>query len=66
VIYIDVVHVVWIIITISWPCICIFCTGLAAVIYIDVVQVGIMLGGSSLLLYRGLDKVGGWTQLQHK
>ena len=40
--------------------------GLAAVIYIDVVQVGIMLGGSSILLYLGLDQVGGWEQLKLK
>ena len=40
--------------------------GLAAVIYIDVVQVAIMLGGSSVLLYLGLDKVGGWDQLKTK
>ena len=40
--------------------------GLAAVIYIDVVQVTIMIAGSSILLYRGLDKVGGWEQLQTK
>ena len=35
-------------------------------IYIDVVQVAIMLGGSSILLYLGLERVGGWTQLQHQ
>ena len=29
------------------------CLGLAAVIYIDVIQVLIMLGGSSVLLYKG-------------
>ena len=32
--------------------------GLAAVIYIDVVQFLIMMTGSSILLYLGLDKVG--------
>jgi Na+/pantothenate symporter len=42
------------------------CTGLAAVIYIDVVQVAIMVAGSSLLLHRGLHQVGGWHALQHK
>jgi len=50
-------------------CLTIICTvggGLAAVIYIDVVQVAIMLGGSSILLYLGLERVGGWTQLQHQ
>ena len=40
--------------------------GLATVIYIDVVQVIIMIGGSSVLLFLGLDKVGGWHQLQEK
>ena len=47
----------------------IICTvggGLAAVIYIDVVQVIIMIGGSSVLLFLGLDEVGGWHQLQEK
>jgi hypothetical protein len=39
---------------------------LAAVIYIDVVQVGIMVAGSSLLLHRGLQEVGGWAALQEK
>ena len=40
--------------------------GLAAVIYIDVVQVTIMVAGSSVLLFRGLSEVGGWEQLQTK
>jgi len=40
--------------------------GLAAVIYIDVVQVAIMLGGSTALLVKGLQEVGGWEQLQIK
>ncbi len=40
--------------------------GLASVIYIDVVQVSIMIAGSSVVLYKGLDKVGGWDQLQEK
>jgi len=40
--------------------------GLAAVIYIDVVQVLIMVGGSSCLLFLGLDKVGGWESLKTK
>jgi SSS family solute:Na+ symporter len=46
----------------------VFCAGggLAAVIYVDVVQVFIMIAGSSVVLYRGLDKVGGWGQLQEK
>ena len=47
----------------------ILCTiggGLAAVIYIDVVQVIIMITGSSILLYLGLEEVGGWDQLQEK
>ena len=38
--------------------------GLAAVIYIDVVQFLIMMTGSSILLYLGLDKVGVW-RLKH-
>ena len=38
--------------------------GLAAVIYIDVVQVLMMVVGSSVLLYLGLDAVGGWEGLQ--
>ena len=40
--------------------------GLAAVIYIDVVQVCVMLFGSSAILYLGLDAVGGWEELQTK
>ena len=40
--------------------------GLAAVIYIDVVQVVIMVAGSSVLLFRGLEQVGGWNSLQEK
>jgi SSS family solute:Na+ symporter len=40
--------------------------GLAAVIYIDVVQVAIMLIGSSFLLFMGLKEVGGWSMLQQK
>ena len=40
--------------------------GLAAVIYMDVVQVLIMVGGSSVLLYKGLQEVGGWNALQEK
>jgi Na+/pantothenate symporter len=39
---------------------------LAAVIYMDVVQVGIMVFGSAVLLFRGLHRVGGWSQLQEK
>ena len=46
--------------------ICTLGGGLATVIYIDVVQVIIMIGGSSILLVLGLDKVGGWSQLQEK
>ena len=40
--------------------------GLAAVIYVDVVQVTIMILGSSLVLYKGLEEVGGWNALQEK
>ncbi len=40
--------------------------GLAAVIYIDVVQVLIMVAGSSVLLFKGLGEVGGWAGLQEK
>ena len=40
--------------------------GLAAVIYVDVVQVTIMILGSSLVLYKGLEEVGGWSALQEK
>lgn len=40
--------------------------GLTAVIYIDVVQVVIMIAGSSVLLFKGLEEVGGWTSLQVK
>ena len=40
--------------------------GLAAVIYVDVVQVTVMILGSSLVLYRGLEEVGGWNALQEK
>ena len=40
--------------------------GLAAVIYIDVVQVTIMVIGSSVLLFRGLAEIGGWGELQEK
>jgi len=47
-------------------CICTIGGGLAAVIYIDVVQVTIMIAGSSVLLFRGLAEVGGWEQLQTK
>lgn len=47
-------------------CICTIGGGLAAVIYIDVVQVIIMVAGSSVLLFRGLAEVGGWSALQEK
>jgi len=47
-------------------CICTIGGGLAAVIYIDVVQVIIMVAGSSVLLFRGLAEVGGWSALQKK
>ena len=40
--------------------------GLAAVIYIDVVQVAIMLGGATVLLVKGLGEVGGWEELKYK
>ena len=40
--------------------------GLTAVIYIDVVQVFIMIAGSSVLLFKGLNEVGGWDALQTK
>ena len=40
--------------------------GLAAVIYIDVVQVLVMILGSSMLLFKGLEEVGGWDSLQTK
>jgi len=47
-------------------CICTIGGGLAAVIYIDVVQVLIMVAGSSILLFKGLDRVGGWEGLQER
>ena len=47
-------------------CICTIGGGLASVIYIDVVQVFIMVAGSSILLFRGLEEVGGWSALQEK
>jgi SSS family solute:Na+ symporter len=38
--------------------------GLAAVIYTEVIQTVILVGGALLLLALGLDKVGGWSGLQ--
>ena len=34
--------------------------GFTAVAYTDVIQVVIMVGGTSIMLFIGLDKVGGW------
>lgn len=48
----------------AMTCVCTIGGGLAAVIYIDVVQVLIMVAGSSVLLFKGLEAVGGWGQLQ--
>ena len=40
--------------------------GFTAVAYTDVIQVIIMLGGTSIMLFIGLDKVGGWDGLMTK
>jgi SSS family solute:Na+ symporter len=40
--------------------------GFTAVAYTDVIQVVIMLGGTSVMLFIGLDKVGGWDGLMTK
>ena len=40
--------------------------GFTAVAYTDVIQVVIMLGGTSIMLFIGLDKVGGWHGLMTK
>jgi solute:Na+ symporter, SSS family len=38
--------------------------GLAAVIYTEVIQTVILAGGALLLMFIGLDKIGGWSSLQ--
>jgi SSS family solute:Na+ symporter len=38
--------------------------GLRAVLYTDMVQMFVMIGGSALLVFVGLDRVGGWSALQ--
>jgi len=40
--------------------------GFTAVAYTDILQVGIMIIGASLMLYFGLEKVGGWNALMEK
>ena len=40
--------------------------GFTAVAYSDVIQVVIMIGGSAIMLFIGLDKVGGWHGLMTK
>lgn len=40
--------------------------GFTAVAYSDVIQVIIMIGGSAIMLFIGLDKVGGWSGLMEK
>ena len=50
----------------AFTSICTICGGLTAVIYIDVVQVLIMIAGSSTLLFKGLQEVGGWESLKVK
>jgi solute:Na+ symporter, SSS family len=40
--------------------------GFTAVAYTDAIQVIIMIGGSAIMLYFGLDKVGGWDGLMAK
>ena len=50
----------------AFTSICTIGGGLTAVIYIDVVQVLIMIAGSSVLLIKGLQEVGGWEQFQVK
>jgi SSS family solute:Na+ symporter len=40
--------------------------GFTAVAYSDVIQVVIMIGGASIMLFIGLDKVGGWDGLMTK
>ena len=50
----------------AFTSVCTIGGGLTAVIYIDVVQVLIMIAGSSVLLFKGLQEVGGWDQLQVK
>ncbi len=40
--------------------------GFTAVAYTDAIQVIIMLGGSAVMLFIGLDKVGGWSGLMAK
>ena len=40
--------------------------GFTAVAYSDVIQVVIMIGGASIMLFFGLDKVGGWNGLMEK
>ena len=40
--------------------------GFTAVAYTDTVQVVIMIGGTAIMLFIGLDKVGGWSGLMEK
>lgn len=40
--------------------------GFTAVAYSDVIQVTIMIGGAAVMLFFGLDKVGGWSGLMAK
>lgn len=40
--------------------------GFTAVAYSDAIQVIIMIGGSAIMLFIGLDKVGGWSGLMEK
>ncbi len=40
--------------------------GFTAVAYTDVIQVVIMIGGTAIMLFIGLDKVGGWQGLMEK
>jgi solute:Na+ symporter, SSS family len=40
--------------------------GFTAVAYSDVIQVVLMIGGSVIMLFIGLDKVGGWSGLMEK
>jgi SSS family solute:Na+ symporter len=40
--------------------------GFTAVAYTDVIQTVIMIGGASVMLFIGLDKIGGWAELMEK
>src|SRR5579863_10024026 len=39
--------------------------GMRAVVYNDAVQVTVLIGGSALLTFYGLHKLGGWSELRH-